>query len=119
MSDWKDAADVPQIASSTKLAVRILGNRIGVVELAEVDGYYLRDYRLHNEDGCQCFETEEEAEVFGHDANGCPHTGFYVTEPHEDYSEGLYQEFNCAEWSVRASAMELAAREDLKDGRHG
>lgn len=102
MSDlWKSAGEKPQITKGKKLAVRMRGSRFGLSLVEEIDGFYLNEYGLHNDDGCQCFTTEAETEASGHDDIGCPHTGFYVTEDNPDFEEGVFVDFRAVEWCKR------------------
>lgn len=99
--DWKSAGEKPQIAEGTELAVRMRGSRFGVSLVEEIDGFYLNEYGLHYEDGCECFdEGESDEERDRHNNHGCPHSGFYYVDL-DNGEEGTYQPFRAVEWCKR------------------
>lgn len=99
--EWKSAGEKPQIAEGTKLAVLMRGSRSGVSLVEEVEGFYLNEFGLYYDDGCECFADGENVEEREHHENhGCPHSGFYFVDP-EDGEEAPYQLFRAVEWCKR------------------
>ncbi len=101
LGTWQSAGSKPQTAEGTELAVRMRGVREGESAFVEVDGFYLNEYGLYYDDGCECFADGEHIdERERHDNHGCPHSGFYYVDL-EDGEEGTYQPFRAVEWCKR------------------
>lgn len=97
MTSWRSASDRPDSRVNTSIAVRMRGTKLGETDVVEVDGFYLNEFGLFYDDGCECFEEgENPAEQELHDRQGCPHTGFYHIE--DDGEEAPYLPFNASEW---------------------
>lgn len=99
-SPWQPASALPGTSPGTELQVRLRGRRLGESRFVEVDGYYLDEFGLYYDDGCECFDTDEERIASGHDDNGCPHSGFYVVDDVEG-DEAPYLPFAAEQWCLR------------------
>ncbi|HTN63544.1 MAG TPA: hypothetical protein VL147_18645 [Devosia sp.] len=99
--EWISGHSTPDIAAGTELAVRMRGRVDGRGAFVEVNGFYLNEYGLYYDDGCECFaDGKNPTEQERHDNHGCPHSGFYYFDPLEG-EEAAYKWFEVAAWCKR------------------